>query len=59
MTNAEAIRIMDAHNKWRRGANYERAITPAQISEAIDVLLDLARDLERELDAAKKKDECK
>lgn len=35
MTNKQAIRILRAHNKWRRGAD-SKMIEPASLGEAID-----------------------
>jgi hypothetical protein len=42
MTTKEAIKILEEHNEWRRGAETEM-LNPTQIGLAIDVLLTEAK----------------
>lgn len=38
MTLKQAIKILERHNKWRKGANI-KMIEPKLISEAIDLII--------------------
>jgi len=35
----KAIRILEAHQKWRQGKTDEMPFTPSQLTEALDVLI--------------------
>ena len=47
MTIKQAIRIVESHNKWRRDENVPpktKMASPAELGEALDVLLIVAKD---------------
>lgn len=47
----EAIKILERHNKWRRGANI-KSTDPTDLTEAIDTIVSCARNI---VDYKKKK----
>lgn len=51
MNIIEAIKILERHNKWRRGANTE-SVDPTVLGDAIDVLINFTRNV---IDYKKKK----
>lgn len=42
MTLEQAIKVLDLHNQWRKGANIEMQ-KPSEIGEAIDVALNILK----------------
>jgi len=54
MTLIEAIEILKRHNQWRRGEVDSGAGTPAQVSLAIDMVIDSAVIYKNIIDEQKK-----
>ena len=47
MTTEQVIRILKAHNDWRRGITDNPGSTPKELGEAIDVAIQVLREKER------------
>jgi hypothetical protein len=43
MKNNEAIKIIEYHQKWRTGKKDEMIYEPKQLTEALDIVLSLAK----------------
>lgn len=44
------IQILQRYNAWRRGEDVIEQITPREVGEAIDKVIEYVKQLERELD---------
>jgi ribosomal protein S27AE len=39
----QAIKILEAHNRWRRGEDVEPMVEPTEIGDAIDVVVEYVK----------------
>ena len=45
MTLKQAIKVLETHQKWRKGSTIDR-VTPKELTEALDIAVNLLKGLE-------------